>query len=194
VTTCSRVRASLNRVSWCAAIVAACGLLGGAASITLAAVSGPYAQPSDPCSVVDLEPLGPELGTPSSPQTQSEGQLMGCAYDLTATDAINTFKVFVSVDDDAANRYAASAANWNGSAWANGYVPEPITGIGTNALYAVRLADDERRLESVLLVLDRNLYLEARFSGGGSTPWDTAALRDRIIESARSTMAMLAKR
>jgi hypothetical protein len=186
------LRAVLHRASLSAAILVAAGVL-VAATITRASVDGPYTQPADPCSVVDLESLGLEVGTASGGVTLSEGQLMGCGYDLTADDAYNTFKVFVSVDSDAENRYAASVAAWQGGAWASGYVPEPVTDIGTAALYAVRLADDDKRIESVLVVLDQNLYLEARFSGAGSRPWDRAGMRDRVVASASSTMAMLAE-
>ena len=79
-----------------------------------------------------------------------------------------------------------------------GYVPsfvsEPVGGLGTKAMYAVRLSAENQRIESTLGLVDADLYLEVRFMGGGSKPWDGADMRERLTKIARATMTKLAKK
>ena len=58
---------------------------------------------------------------------------------------------------------------------------------------AVRVSAENQRIESNLALLDRDLYIEVRFMGGGTKAWDAADMRDRLTKVARAAMTKLAK-
>lgn len=153
-----------------------------------------YAAPASPCGVADLAPLGPDAGKPGDGSVESEGTdlvIPVCSYDL-AADAINTFKLLVAVDDKAQARYQQTEEVF--ASMGLGFVTEPVAGLGTKALYAVRLTAENQRIESTLALVDRDLYLELRFMGGGSKPWDGADMRDRLTKIAGGALTKLTKR
>lgn len=158
-----------------------------------ASSKGAYSEPSSPCDVVDLRPFS-HLGRPSSGATETEGdgqQITGCVFDLTAKDSVNRFMLFVSVDSDPDTRFATFQRSWGGTT--SGFATEWVDGVGDQALYASRLTEDNLRIDTVLAVLDRNLYLEARFSGNSAQAWDTADMRERLVDSSVSSMRSLGR-
>ena len=160
---------------------------------TPASGNGAYAQPRSPCDVVDLSPLGSGVGRASSRSTETEGDgrpMTGCIIDLQSSDANNRFMLFVSVDSDPEGRFALFEEVWSRDTVV-GYIVERA-GIGTKAIYAGRLSSDNNRIDSVLGVLDDNLYLEARFSGVGNSAFDGAGIRDGIVGVAGAAMTALA--
>jgi hypothetical protein len=201
----SRARASLHRAS-ASAIVLVCGLGGcgdktmgidakviEAGSVMRAGAGGPYVQPRNPCDVVDLSPLG-DVGRSASRATETEGdgrQITGCVIDLDASDATNRFKLFVSVDSEPEARFAVFEQAWT-SDTVVGYVAERVDGIGTKSIYAGRLSADGLHIDTVLGVLDQNLYVEARFTGGGNSGWNSAGMRDGLVGVVGAAMTMLA--
>jgi hypothetical protein len=192
-------------------MVVVCGLLAGcgekakaveqklAAEAEMAmgvpAGTGPYAQPSSPCDVVDLAPLGSRVGRATQSATETEGDsrpITGCVVDLEASDGDNRFRLFVSVDSDPDTRFSLFEDAWNNSP-TSGFVTEPVDGLGNRAIYAARLTNDGLHIDTVLGVLDQNLYLEARFVGDGRTTWDSADMRERLAGVAGAAMRTLAR-
>jgi hypothetical protein len=187
------------------AVLAGCGEKARAVEAELAAeanmvvgvpagAGGPYSQPSSPCDVVDLRPLGSDVGRATSTATQTEGdghQITGCIVDLSASDGDNRFKLFVSVDSDPDARFAVFDQAWS-DARTTGHTVEPVE-LGSRAIYAAHVSGDGLHIETVLGVLDQNLYLEARFTGDGSQAWDSADMRDRLVGAAGSAMNSLAR-
>ncbi len=152
-----------------------------------------YAAPATPCGIADLSLLGPDVGTANEGTVETEGidtKLTGCTYDLSG-ETINTFKLLVNVGADAETRFALSEQVW--SQGIPGFVSEPVTGLGAKAIYAVRLTAENQRIESTLAMIDGELYLEARFMGGGTKAWDGADMRERLTKVARAAMTKLAK-
>jgi hypothetical protein len=165
------------------------------ASAVRASTDGPYAAPSGPCDVVDLRALGSDVGRVTSRMTQTEGDgrpLTGCIVDLEASEGDSRFMLFVSVDSEPDERFARFEATWGGST-SSGYVAQRLDNVGTKAIYASRISDDGMDLDSVLGVLDANLYLEARFSGRGTRAWDAVGMRDGQIGVVGAAMDALAR-
>jgi hypothetical protein len=161
------------------------------ADVPAPAAARSYAQPPNVCTVADASLLGAEAGKPNEGYVEKEDTkfaMNGCIIDMVAPDAINTLKLFVAVDGDAAARYAQSDELWNGQFKPPGYVQESIAELGTKAVYAVRLTAENRRIEQALALYDGNLYIEARFMGGGSKEWDATAMRERVLTLVRDAM------
>ncbi len=167
---------------------------GSAPAVAAAPAGNGYAPPSDVCALADPAVL--DAGTPGSGSMEKEDTrftLTGCVWDLAASDVTNSVKLFVAVDGDAQARYQESERIWAGHT-VPGFTSQPVTGLGTKAIAAHRLSSQNRRLESVLALYDQNLYLECRFSGGGTRPWDAAAVRDRMVSFARAALAKVPRR
>ncbi len=164
-------------------------------AVGIPAGDGAYSQPSSPCDVVDLRPLGSAVGRATSRSTQTEGdsrQITGCIVDLVASDGDNRFQLFVSVDSEPDARFSVFEDAWTNSP-TSGFVTEEVDGLGARAIYAARLSGDALHIDTVLGVLDSNLYMELRFTGNGGNEWNTADMRDRLVGSAGSAMRMLAR-
>ncbi|HWB79411.1 MAG TPA: hypothetical protein VG755_30825 [Nannocystaceae bacterium] len=151
-----------------------------------------YAAPASPCGLADLAPL--DAGTPNDGSVEREGTdlvIPVCTYDLSG-ETINTFKLLVAVDDKADARYTQTEEVF--ASMGLGFVSEPVSSLGSKALYAVRLTAENQRIESTLALVDRDLYLELRFMGGGTKPWDAAAMRERMTKVATAAMTKLRKK
>ena len=152
-----------------------------------------YTAPATPCGIADLALLGFDVGKSIDESVETEGidtKLTGCTYMLQA-EGINTFKLLVNVGDDAAARFGQSEGVWTGD-FNSGFAAEPVAGLGTKAIYALRLSAENRRIETILSMHEQNLYLEVRFSGGGTKAWDGADMRERLTKVARDAMGKLA--
>ena len=165
------------------------------AAAVRASNDGPYKVPSSPCDVVDLRALGSDVGRITSKMTQTEGDgrpLTGCIVDLEASEGDSRFMLFVSVDSDPDERFAQFEGAWGGG-MRSGFVAQRLDNVGTKAIYAARISDDGMDLDSVLGVLDANLYLEARFTGRGTRAWDAGGMRDGQIGVVGAAMDALAR-
>jgi hypothetical protein len=159
-------------------------------SASSAAPAGTYSVPADVCALADATLLPPEAGEAgegSAIKEDTRYTLTGCSFDLQGEDAINAFKLFVVVDDLAPARFTESSNMWLGNT-IPGYVGERVSGLGTAAVYAARRSAEKRRIETVLAVHHDNLYVEARFMGGGSKEWDAAGVKDGLVAVVRTAM------
>ncbi|MER7007350.1 hypothetical protein ABT297_30505 [Dactylosporangium sp. NPDC000555] len=59
--------------------------------------------------------------------------------------------------------------------------------------YTRRLSAGDKRIEAILVCFDQNLYVEVRFTAGGTEPWDSAAMKTNMTALAKAMMTKVPK-
>ncbi|MFG2042882.1 hypothetical protein [Dactylosporangium sp. NPDC048998] len=154
--------------------------------------AGGYKQPTDPCALADPSLLGPRVGTGTGEPVEEKTRytLNGCEYFLSAADGAQGLKTFANVDGDTAARYKESAEVYPKI---SGFDDEKVTGCGSQGFYTRRLSAGDKRIEAILVCVDQNLYVEVRFTAGGTEPWDSDAMKTNMAALAKGMMAKIPK-
>ncbi|GAA2340164.1 hypothetical protein [Dactylosporangium salmoneum] len=154
--------------------------------------AGGYKQPTDPCALADPSLLGPRAGTGTGEAVEEKTRytLNGCDYFLSAADGAQGLKVFANVDGDTAARYKESADVYPK---VSGFNNEKLSGCGSQGFYTRRLSAGDKRIEAVLVCVEQNLYVEVRFTAGGTEPWDSDAMKSNMAALVKGMMTKVPK-
>ncbi|MEV6923407.1 hypothetical protein AB0M46_02675 [Dactylosporangium sp. NPDC051485] len=154
--------------------------------------AGGYKQPTDPCALADPSLLGPRVGTGAGEPVEEKTRftLNGCEYFLAAADGAQGLKAFANVDGDTAARYNESAEVYPKI---SGFDDEKVTGCGSLGFYTRRLSAGDKRIEAILVCVDQNLYVEVRFTAGGTEPWDSDAMKTNMAALVNGMMTKVPK-